>query len=104
MSDGIANVYLVASDRKPFLEFEWEDFDITDYTIVLRVRYEDDDTAVEVAAVVDDAAAGQFHFEWADGFLRAGTHTAEVVLTDGDGLPMTLPSEDPFKLVVREKA
>ena len=103
MSQGIANIFLVEGDHKPFLEIEWEDTDITGYTIVLNIRY-DDGTAAQVSATVDSAVDGTFHFEWAEGVLRAGTHYADLQVTDGDGLEMTLPAEASFKLIVRERA
>ena len=99
---GVANIFLVEGDRKPFLELEWEDTDITDYTISLSVRY-DDGTSLSIAATVDSAVNGTFHFEWPVGALRAGTHYADLVIEDDDGLEMTLPAEASFKLIVRER-
>lgn len=94
-------VYRVELDRKPFLNLEY-DGDITDLTILLRVRRQNN-TLIEIPATVDDAENGLFHFEWGDGDLTVGTHLADVVFTDGDELPFTLPDEGPIRLVVRKK-
>lgn len=104
MSVPIANIPLVQLDRKPFLSFHYEDVDLSDFvTIVLRVRRENN-SLIEINATVDDAAGGLFHFEWGADDLTPGIHSAEIVLTDGDGLPMTLPAEGVMRLVVRERA
>lgn len=103
MSAPIANIYLVATNRKPVLTFTYEDVDLDDYaSITLRVRRENN-TLLEIAAVIDDADAGEFHFEWGSGDLTPGTHAAEVVFTDSDGLELTLPAEGPMHLIVRER-
>jgi hypothetical protein len=51
-------------------------------------------------AVIDDAAAGEFHVEFGPADLVAGTHELEYVFVAGTQVTR-LPANQPVKLIVR---
>lgn len=103
MSSPAPNVLLVSTDRKPFLSVTRQGVDLSIYvSIVLRVR-RSDNVLFTLNAIIDDSAAGTFHFEWGSGNLQPGVHDGEIVFTDGDGLAETFPKSGPLKLVVRDR-
>lgn len=111
MSQGTAAFTLVEKDLKPnfdvVLQEELENgtiqpVDLTSFTdIVLRVRRQDG-SRFERDAVIDDAAEGEFHFEWQAGDLVPGLHEAEITFTDAIG-DETFPDDKPMQLVIRER-
>jgi hypothetical protein len=101
MSLGTPHVSLVAGDRKPELACSLGE-DLTGYTVTMKIRFEDG-SSLEKTATIDDTEAGEFHFEWDAGDLVVGTHAAEIVFVDSDGLPETWPADAPLDLVVRSE-
>lgn len=94
-------LYYVDTDELPLLTFEYEDQDLADFaSIVLRVR-RPDGRLVEIAATIDDAPSGMFHFEFAEGDLQAGNHEAEVRFVDLSGKSETMPADAPIAIIVR---
>ena len=100
-----ATIYRVEGDYGPDLFSELEGVDLTTKTITLTVRYELGGE-LSKAAVVDDAAAGEFHFVWDTTDLVAGEHRLEYVITDTGATPAVtrLPAESTLALIVREQA
>lgn len=98
----IADVHLVAVDELPTLNLEFVGVDLSIYSdIDLIVRLEDGQDFT-LAAVIDDAAGGLFHFEWGPGDLVPGVHTADVRFTlSASGKQDTLPKGAPIRLIVR---
>lgn len=92
-------VFRVVGDAGPDLYSELENVDLTGKTISLTVRYELGGT-LSLAAVIDDAAAGTFHFVWGATDLVEGSHTMEYVIVDASSTTR-LPSEKTLALVVR---
>lgn len=94
-----ATVYRVAGDTGPDLYSELENVDLTGKTISLTVRLEAGGE-LNKDAVVDDAAAGQFHFVWDATDLVTGRHEMEYVIVDGSSVTR-LPSDKTIALIVR---
>lgn len=94
-------IYRVAGDTGPDLE-SCLGVDISSMTISLALRYE---TGGEInkPAVVDDAAAGEFHFEWEATDLVEGKHALEYVIVNGSEV-YRLPTESTLVLIVRAQA
>ena len=71
-------------------------------SITLRLRREDG-SLVTSGIVVDDDAAGEGHFAWADGDLAIGTHEAEILLVRVSDLkPETIPPDGPMIFKIRD--
>lgn len=108
-----ANFHFVATDLLPFFFFTFEEeaddgtvtpVDLTVYSsIQLRMR-RDDGVLITVDHTVDDAAAGEGHFEWGVDDLTEGLHKAEIrrVFVAG-GLPETIPAERPMTFDTRSQ-
>ena len=76
----------VEGDLLPWIEIEWENEDISGYSILLHVR-KPNGTKFSKAAVIDDANVGGegtafFHFEWSAGDLVFGDSKAEIEIFD----------------------
>ena len=87
-------VHLVEGDLLPWIDVEWENEDITGFTILLHVR-KPNGTRFSKPAVIDDANVGGaasafFHFEWAAGDLCAGDSSAEIEIFDTLGRNETI--------------
>ena len=87
--------HFVENDLLPWLEVEWENEDITGFTIRLHVR-KPNGLRFTRDAVVDDANVGGagsalFHFEWLAGDLCCGESTAEIEVFDAGSLNETFP-------------
>lgn len=96
-------IYYTSTDRKPDLDFEFDGVDLSSFSaITMRLRQQSG-LLVERAAVIDDAANGLFHIEWADGDLPLGTHKAELVFEHSSGVEETWPADQPMLVVVRER-
>ena len=103
MSAQVFVINFVANDLLPDLSFEFKDTDISSFlSITLRVRKASGELILK-AAVIDDAANGLFHFEWAVDELTVGTHTAEVRFIDASSKPETFPEKTPLTLIVRDQ-
>lgn len=111
MSCQTATLSLVESDVLPQLNVTYQNeaedgtisaVDLTPYvSITLRVR-QPSGRKFERAAVIDDAAAGEFHFVWQAGDLEAGISNAEITFTSTTG-DETYPSDGVIRLVIRER-
>lgn len=95
-------IFRVAGDYGPDLYSELEGIDLTGKTISLTVRLE---AGGEFSrdAVIDDAAAGTFHFVWLAGDLVVGRHRLEYVIVDGSSVTR-LPGQNTIALIVRAQA
>lgn len=94
-------VYRVAGDYGPDLYSELENVDLTGKSISLTVRYEAGGE-INKPAVIDDAAAGEFHFVWDATDLVVGRHQMEFVIVDTAPASVTrLPAESTLALIVR---
>jgi hypothetical protein len=107
LKQGVTNLYLVEGADLPIIAVAWVDendaaIDITDYTIVLSVKLLSGET-LTIEATVDDPTTGEFTFSWPEGGLAAGTHSAEIIITDADELDLILPQEAPISILVRER-
>lgn len=99
-----ATIYRVEGDHGPDLYSELEGVDLTGKTISLTVRYELGGE-LSKAAVIDDAAAGEFHFVWDPTDLVEGDHRMEYVITDSAPVAVTrIPAESTLRLIVRAPA
>ena len=101
-----ATIYRVAGDTGPDLYSELEGVNLTDKSISITVRYEAGGE-LNKDAVVDDAAAGTFHFVWAATDLVVGRHQLEYVIVDNGVSPAAitrLPSEKTIALLAPEAA
>lgn len=86
----------------PDLVTQVEDLDISAVvTITAIVRYHSG-KKLEKVAVIDDAAAGLFHVEWAAGDLIKGNHKLEFRFEFAT-TRVTLPEGEPYLLRVRER-
>ena len=97
MAKGPRIFHFVEGDLLPWLEAEWENEDITGFTIQLHVR-QPNGIRFTRDAVIDDANVGApvggsafFHFEWQAGDLVAGDSKAEVEVFDVGNLNETFP-------------
>lgn len=106
MAGQVVILPFVAIDTLPDLLFDYSGestgpIDLTLFSsIVVRVR-RSDGILVFPTVVIDDAANGLFHAEWAVGDLIEGTHTFEIVFTDLSAKENTLPKKRPVILQVR---
>ena len=93
----------VENDEQDQLTFEWQGQNLNAFsTIKLHLTYESGLKLLPFPdAVIDDAAAGKFHFEFGPGDLVRGQHRAEVQFDDLSGKPKTLPTENLLILNVR---
>lgn len=97
-----ALIHMVSQDELPNLSFEFEDQDISSYvSITLRIRAPSG-IKHEYAAVVDDGAAGLFHFEIGTNDIGRGLHKMEVVFEPVAGKQETWPADAPIQLDVRD--
>lgn len=100
-------IFRVEGDNKPDSLWEYESFDLTGYTIDLKIVRISDKCREEYVAIIDDANVGGlgvalFHFEFAAGDLitQRGTYKAEVEFTKGVDV-FTLPRENTILIEVR---
>lgn len=97
MAKGPRIFHFVENDLLPWLDAEWQNEDITGYTIRLHVR-KPNGLRFTRDAVIDDANVGApdggsalFHFEWQAGDLCYGESTAEIEVFDAGALNETFP-------------
>lgn len=97
MAKGPRVLDFVENDLLPWIEVEWQDEDITGYTILLNVR-KPNGLRFTREAVVDDANIGApeggsacLHFEWRAGDLVEGDSDAEFEVFDAGNLNETFP-------------
>ena len=96
MAHGPKVLYFVEGDLLPNLSIEWEDQDISGFSIFLHFR-KPNGTRVTKNAVIDDANVGGtgtaiFHFEWSVGDLVAGDSSAEIEVMDTNSKNETWPN------------
>lgn len=103
MSNDPETIYYVATDRKPDLSFEFDGVDLSSFTAIQFLLRQQAGLLVTRDAVVDDAANGLFHIEWADGDLPLGTHEGEVLFVHAAGVEETWPADRPLRIVVRQR-
>jgi hypothetical protein len=72
----------VEGDTKPPLIGCIPDTDISEYAIALHIKYT---TPLVKSATIDNAADGEFSFQWISTDLVAGRYSAEIQVTDADG-------------------
>jgi len=93
----------VENDEQDQIKVEWIGMDISVFpTIRLNVSLENGKSLV-LAAVIDDAPNGKFHFEFGAGDLIRGQHAAEIEFIDAGGKSKTIPKEKPLILNVRSE-
>lgn len=97
-------LFYVESDELPDLSFTFEGIDLSIYSsITLRVRREEG-TLLQVAATIDDAAAGEGHFAFSAGEITRGNHEAEIVTVRvSDSKEETFPDDAALPFLVRER-
>lgn len=95
-------LFYVAADELPDLSFEFEGVDLSTLSsITLRIK-RSDGKLVTATGIVDDAAAGKGHFEFATGDLIEGTHEMEIrTIRLADSKPRTFPSGESIQFIVR---
>jgi hypothetical protein len=93
----------VEVDTRPTLQIVFTGVDLSIYSsIVIRVK-RPDGTVIERTATIDSAADGAFHFDWQAGDLQYGTSLADIRFTETGGAVLTLPAENPLKLINRHR-
>lgn len=103
MSGDPETIYYAATDRKPNLDFEFEALNLSTFSaITFRLRQQAG-LLVERAAVIDDAANGLFHIEWAADDLPLGTHEGELIFEHSSGVEETWPADQPIRIIVRQR-
>lgn len=78
-------IQIMEGDTLPVIPVVWEDKDVTGYTLTLQVRQGPAETLTEVAGVIDDATAGEFHFQVAADDLTPGVWPARIKTISGTG-------------------
>ena len=93
-------IYEVEGNTGPGLFTTLDGIDLTPFAAIsVTVRYESGGE-LNKAAVIDDAAAGQFHVVWDATDLVEGVHEIEYVLNTSTEVTR-LPADKPVKLIVR---
>lgn len=83
--------------------YEADDPDLAQFaSIILNVRTSEC-AVLSKTAIIDNAPAGIFHFEFLPADLPVGRHQADIVFTDLSGDEETFPEERPLLLVVRSR-
>ncbi len=97
--------FLVQADELPNIRFTFPDLQLsTSFASLQMVVRRSDGAEITKNAIIDDDLKGIFHFEWAPGDLIPGVHEMELRTQDINTLKiMTIPSEKPLRLVVRER-
>lgn len=99
----MSQILFVEIDTKPNLTCAFENTDVSTYTsIVLSVK-RPDGTVISRNAVIDDGPGGLFHFAWQAGDLQYGISLAEIRFTDAGGGVLTIPNDNPMKLISRKR-
>lgn len=96
-------IHRVEGDLAPFLFVELVGIDITGWTIKLLGIYRGTFQQISIDHTVDDAAAGQFHFEWGATDLVKGIADFEIDFLPPTGDRFTIPAENTLLLKVRGK-
>lgn len=97
----------VENDLLPWPAFSYDALEISDdWTITLRIRYEDG-TLESIAATIDndgdgDLVPAQFHFVLVTPMPK-GIHSVEIRMLNEDDVPQTVPDEVPMRFVVRSQ-
>lgn len=96
-------IHRVSGDLAPFLFVELVGTDITGWTIKLLGVYRNINTRIEIGHSIDDASAGQFHFEWGATDLVKGVADFEIDFLPPIGDRFTVPAQNTLLLKVRGK-
>jgi hypothetical protein len=99
MGASVTQIDYVDKDNLSNLLFEYIGNIAAFASITLKVR-RPDGTSVIKTAIIDDAAKGKFHFEWASGDLIIGVNEARVKLEITAGNVLSLPKPVPLSLIV----
>lgn len=82
-----------------------EPFNLTGYTVDIKIRRSDGDTLkIDAAATVEQEDRGIVEYDWSSGDTdTSGVFDAELVADDGSGNTVTFPNDRFFTIIIQER-